>query len=399
MSRNLLSVVEEYLRSPEVQHRKNAVTAFAILADEKATAKLIDTALMDAEPGVRQRAEQEILSFGPTEQDRVVKTVKVGLEDPRKRQAAFLLLGRLRSNGWKMSLSRWSLLIWLRLTWRLNLQLYPVRNWRFRTRAWKYGLLGAAAAAVIMGPIFLRSWKLDDYRGFIGYGLGLAFLSPVIAVFATQRTTPIGLYADALLGFFAEILATFLFAFLGFGIVIMLYILYASPYAILEYEKWFLLTPLIIPAFIALVRAGTIFGYGRFVNRRWNWFTQIAMGVATGTLGLTFINFIAWILDEYNEALMSTIGSWWIFLFVTSFITANAFAGIDNQNSPIRPIFGRLGTIVCILVLIPFIAIVGTVLILGRGAYDQHEKGPLLNTVFEKVTSTRRPTPTPFPED
>jgi hypothetical protein len=393
MSKNLLNVVEEYLRSPEVQHRKNAVTAFAIMADEQASAMLVDIALTDTEPGVRQRAEEELLAVAPAQQKEVIETTKRRLDDPKKRQAAYLFLGRLRSNGWNVSLNRWPLLMWLRLTWGLNLHLYPVRNWRFRTRAWKYGLLGAAAGVAFMGMVFLRSWQLQDYGGFILYSFLLVILSPVIAAAATQRTTPIGLYADRLLGFVTEVLATFLFAFMCLGVVLIPYTVFISSIAPHD-EDWLFLSPLIIPAFLAVVRIGTIFGYGRFVNRRWNWFAQIVMGVAIGTLALTTLNLIGWTLGM-PESFMAGL---WVLLVTTSFIAANAFAGIDNQTSPIRSVVGRLGTVACILILVPFIGIVGTVLVMGRAAYSDHsQRGPTLNTVFEKITGTPAPSPTPYP--
>src|SRR5215213_840473 len=116
MSQNLLNLVEEFRRSPEIQHRKNAVTALAVIADEEATARLVEVALTDLVPDVRERAEKEILALGPNVRDGVTEIAIRELEQKKKRQATYIMLGRFRSNGWEIPFSRTPFLTWLRLS-------------------------------------------------------------------------------------------------------------------------------------------------------------------------------------------------------------------------------------------------------------------------------------------
>jgi hypothetical protein len=393
MSQYLLNLVEEFRRSPEIQHRKNAVTALAVIADQEATARLVEVALTDLVPDVRERAEKEILALGPNVRDGVTEIAIRELEQKKKRQAAYIMLGRFRSNGWEIPFSRTPFLTWLRLSLGLNGQLYPLRNMKFRTRSWKHGLLGGVVAVAFLSIVFFRSWQLKDYGGFTAISVFLAFCSPLLAILATQRTSPIGLYAHHLLGFLTETVTTLFFASLCFIGLLLLYFFLSRGY--IGSDWWVLLMPLIMGVFVAIVRGGTIIAYGRFNNRMWNWWTQVVIGVATGTLLLTIINFIAWgtSTDFSYDTLSRVIGVMWIVLFPTSIITANAFAAIDNEISPIRPIIGRLGTALCILILIPFLAVTTLVFKLGKDAYV-YSRGPVLNHVFNKIT--RRPERAPI---
>src|SRR3712207_3033598 len=99
MSRDPLSIVDEFLRYPDPQMRKNAVTALALVESEKAIRRLVEIALSDSEPQVRKRAEDEILRLDGQQAEWAVEALGAAMKDSERRLLAYAALGRLRSRG------------------------------------------------------------------------------------------------------------------------------------------------------------------------------------------------------------------------------------------------------------------------------------------------------------
>src|SRR5262245_56552188 len=105
-------IVKEFSDSPSEQHRKNAATALAVLADdEKSLRELFRLALSDKSPDVWGRAENEIADLPKKHLETVLKWLRDELEMGGPNQlSAYRVLGRLRKAGVPIELPAMSIL-------------------------------------------------------------------------------------------------------------------------------------------------------------------------------------------------------------------------------------------------------------------------------------------------
>lgn len=352
MASNTLSIIEEFLRSGEPQIRRNAITALAVMNDQDSVRLIIDTALKDPDAGVRRRAEEEILLLDEESQAGVTEALMESLKskDSQSQQLAYAFLARLKSRG--MTLTN----VWLpwgsrmRLASSMNLHVYPARKWSYRLRGFRPGLLGTLAGLIFFVPYVLNvlrpheSWT--SFIRFIVATLTILLVGTLLAIFATQYTTPINLQLNRRTALLVEVLITTVCVIVGmyFFYLLISKILQDSP--TLRANGVDSLNQLLLPLHLGLmagaVRAGTIIAFGRFkVSRHFrskslNWVIQVASGILVGFSVMTIILLI-YSLGNSPIPLDVRIAAWLSFL-ATAVGLASAFANVDGEAPPQLPV-------------------------------------------------------------
>ncbi len=346
MPNNALAIIEEFLRAPDAQVRKNALTALAVFADDETEiTQLIEVALNDPEIEIRRRAEKEISSLKGEAFSSALQQLHVALSKQSTSITAYALLGRLRSRGIEVSTPELSLFQRLQLAAKLNKSLYPTRDWKFRLRSWKYGLLGGVIGLALVG-FFLSVTAKVRPEDFIDLVIPTLIFAPCVAVFVTARASPIALQFDRFAAFLVEV-----------GTAIMLGFLFSFLAILVTFNKLDLkdaLNALIfMPLIIGVARAGTFLAHGIFKNRKWNLWVQIIVGAMAGVMAHTLITFIFWRRLAPN-AQGSFFPTTWVNLLPISLCAATAFAFIDRQAPPVRAVAGRVGLPICLLIVVLF---------------------------------------------
>lgn len=390
-------IVEEFLRSPDPQSRKNALTALAVMAeDEQCAERLAESALTDADAGVRKRALAEIVSLPEGSLERAAWTAWNGLKDESTEQNAYAVLGHLRGIGKPVPKPEGALPQYKRfvLAWGLKNHLNPARDWTFRLRAWKTalagGLLGIAA-------VMIAFFKMTDWSGNGYYVIPplLLMLAVAAGVAAAQHTTPVNLYYDSRPAFLVEVGAAVAYSLLA-AVPLLLVLAISGPE---EAPKW-LTVILGVPVVVGAARAATLLSYGVAKGRRRNVVLQTLVAAGTLLLLLTAFNFFIWLFsspstrltDEHAWAyrysyagvydVYMMLEAAWIALFPVGLAAALSFAVIDNKSAPVRPAAGRLSKIFSYLVIV-----LSAALVLGNWAasYRSQYKTPNVNSTFNKL--------------
>lgn len=408
MSNNAFYIVEEFLRSHEPQARRNALSALALMEDEKSVGRLCAVALGDEDEGVRRRAADEIVSLPDGPLSYAIGVLRDGLQDEAQSQRAYAVLGRLQSLG-KRSPGRLelSLLARLRRAWAMNIYLEPTRNYPYRVRAWQPALIGATFFAVLLSPFFgiQAEWAQADY---IGYPFLMILLSVLTCIFATQRATPINLYLDRKAAFLVETAAVFIFSLL---ISALLFLVALLDFFSGEDTQWFSLI-FGVPVVAAATRAATLFSFGVVRGRRTNLAFQVCVAFATVFLLLAAFNFFIWQInprvmtppvvyqgryepdDAVPEAVRAVntrilygevvsqyraVQSMWVFLLPLAGAAAFVFASVDKKSPPVGPVAGRAGVAFSVAAVGLSAALLGATLAVGRGRTGAVN----LNSTFE----------------
>lgn len=367
MPHNALAIVEEYLSVTDIQVRKNALTALAVFAnDETEIAKLIEVALNDPEIEIRRRAEKEITLLNSEALYIALMQLHTAISEKSTSLKAYALLGRLRSKGIDTGTPKLSLIQRLRLAANLNWSLYPARGVSFRLRALKYGLLGAILAISLIG-LFLYVTTRVDLREFINLVVMTVIFGPIAAALITQRTSPIAFQFDRFAAFLVEVGMTMLFSLLCSLLLVVILLL----------DRWkgsnALEVLIFVPLIVGSTRAGTILAHGIFRRQRRNLWAQISIGAMAGFLVQTLITFLLWQTigtDGWTPYKFYYEGSFllfkWAFFLPLSFCMATAFAFIDLQAPPFKPIAGRASLPLCFLIAVLFISLTSLTIVKTR---------------------------------
>jgi hypothetical protein len=362
MPNNALAIVEEFLRAPDAQVRRNALTALAIFAnDETEIAQLIEVALNDPEIEIRRRAEKEVGLLTGESLNIALRQLHAALCDKSTSLTSYALLGRLRNKGIDITTPELSLFQRLRLAASLHRWLYPRRDWQFHLRSWKFGLLGAILALFLLG-FFLSVTARVKLEAFTILAFVTALLTPIAAACITQRTSPIAFQFDRFAAFLVEVGRAVFFSFLCSLLLVFILILGLTD--LLDAMEVLIFIPLIVGS----VRAGTILAHGIFRRQTWNLWAQIGIGSMTGVLVHTLITFLLWKelgldrLGVFPYESGAFLVSGWAYFLPLSFCTATAFAFIDRQALPVRPVAGRAGLPACILIALLFLSLTSLVM-------------------------------------
>jgi WD40 repeat protein len=354
MSIKAITVIEEFLRSPAEQHRKNAVTALAALGEKESIARLTDIALTEQDAVSRNRAEQEILSLKGEQLDYAIWLLEVATGNPAQRRIANGILGRLNDQGQVINPPRKSLLTRLRLAFSLHHYLYPSRTMRFRFRSWKSGLLSGLICIVLQFTIFKLAgyWRSINSIEIISLAVLMLILSFIIAILVTQRASPISFHRDRPVAVVVEPVVASFYSF--FIAIILALFLWGISIEDLGSFSQMLLTICLITGLAGLVRAGAIFGYGVFSGPRLNKAAQVTTGLMFIILSITLVLFIGWLQTWGDNSgnnpwlIMSWMldyksirGMSWVILTPPAITMAFAFARLDNEHGPVRRMASR----------------------------------------------------------
>jgi hypothetical protein len=332
-----LSIMEEFLRSGEPHIRKNALTALSVIKYEESAKLIAQTALEDADAGVRRTAEEEINSLDESLHESVIQELTKALtgKDPQKQQRAYALLGRLRSKGVNVSEARVPWGSRMRLATSMISYVYPVRTWSLRLRGWKPGLVGTLIGSFFFVLYIFSALKPQSLRQGLWFALGLLivlFVGILMAVLATQFTTPINLQLNRPAALLVEVLLSFLCVLFGLLILFILMGLTIPDFFYRSGSVWLILIPFYC-VLAATVRVGTIMVFGQFKGKRMNRSAQVMAGTLAGFLVMSIVYFIFWVNDAFKPDLEGSVALW-LSSFATAMGLANAFAKIDSEAPP-----------------------------------------------------------------
>jgi hypothetical protein len=373
VSSSALPIVEEFLRSSEPQHRKNALTALTVIGDQESVKIIAETALNDGDAGVRMRAVDKILSLDEKSMAGAMTVLSDALKgagaseqkrtDREKQERANALLGQLGSRGISVPEIGLPLVTRMRLAMMLNRYIYPVKGWDYHLRTWKAGLAGSAVGVVLalLGTTYFfflsenGSAVLDPlFVLLLIVATGaIVVAAMIVAVCATQLTIPINCYLSRLAALPVEVLIP---SVLGFAGAFSFYLLLDATLAIQSalssgYGNQFMKPAVIILlVFIGLLaggaRCGTILSFGIYDKPKLNWLAEVLAGTTAG-FAITGSLLLLLRLEFGLPSEGLWIGAMASLPFALA--CANAFASVDHEFAPVQPMRGDLGSALRVL--------------------------------------------------
>jgi hypothetical protein len=218
MSRDVMSIVEEFLHSDDERVRRNAVAALAALGrqeEEGGLAEhgiegLVQNALGGPDAEVRRWATHEILELPAQAHAGAVRQLHRALDRPSERARAYALLGLLYSRGTAIDLGRhpWSSRV--RIAREAAPVLDPTRAGTFRSDLAAPAMLGGAMGLVLILMLLAKVLRHQVENLDASLILVLLFAlaaAPVLAVVSSRRMNPVGLQPDRALALHTELLA------------------------------------------------------------------------------------------------------------------------------------------------------------------------------------------------
>ncbi|HJQ33106.1 MAG TPA: HEAT repeat domain-containing protein [Pyrinomonadaceae bacterium] len=374
MASNALPIIEEFLRAGTPQQRKNALTALTVIGDAACVRALAASALGDEDAGVRAHALDELASLGE-EKNAAVGVFEDELQsgDKAKSVRAYAVLGRLQSVGAYKTAVRPKRSRRLLLAASLYKHLYLVKNWDFRLRSWKAGLLGSLAGGLIFVPLTVLMYLRLDEQHFavydslpfsteriVFYMIGVLLIimgGAVMAMVASQRATPINLHISDIAAVFVEMVAATLLGFIG---ILGFYAVLNALLPKLPIVKNLLtIGYMVLTGVMAgVTRAASAMAFGIYVNRKMNWLAEVLAGTVAG-----FVVIAAAITISFGSGAMSADEARVIPMAALPFAMgcASAFASIDNASPPAKAPHGLSGFLLQILFFPAVIALGATV--------------------------------------
>jgi hypothetical protein len=354
MLRNIISIVEEYIRSPEPRLRRNAITALAAINSTESISGIVRVALSDHDVPVVQHAVAELLKLKEDALARALLELTIALANPREQQQAYYILGMLYGAGVKVTLPKQRLAVRLRLAASQTISHSQKGKWKERIRAWKpalYGHLGGIIALVSIVSISIGI----DWDSFLPALILCTFLGPLLAIVSTQWTKPIGHQMDRV----ASVAVEFGSAAFGALVFVPAVVFWIAPmFNIHMYGGWSFNTlttmgawAVILGIWVGIIRFGTALTYGIVRTRRGSKLAQCVIG---GMCGMIMITAVA--LMDWREG---TGGALWPMLFPMAFGVANAFAAIDGEGETRRPIYGKSRRLLCCGIAAAFVLVIG----------------------------------------
>ena len=137
-----------------------------MIDSDESIAELVKAAQSDTTASVRKHAEDELLGLTGDSAARAIKVLHAALDDAQKQMPTYVLLGRLRSRGFSVTMPAWGMLRRLRLVWAMRLYLYPTPTWAFRMRTLWPALLGGILGAFLFGGFCAMTMGLDSVSDF-----------------------------------------------------------------------------------------------------------------------------------------------------------------------------------------------------------------------------------------
>ena len=331
MNRSSLAVINEFLRAGG-ESRKNAVTALAALNTDESLRQLVEVATTDADPDVRKQAEREITGLDLSSDGRVVACLQAALNDRKKRQAAYALLGRLRNQGALIPTKRLPFLTSLRLAASVGSYLAPRRDFLFRTRGVKPAVVGGAIGFVVLVMLMLMVLGLTDMGSlsqifflcaafWVSSGLTLSQREPGMT-FQYKR--------------WAAVVVELIWAVVGGAAAALIFVGFVGLYQ----SGWLsMLIPLKLMGKMAILggvaRFGTLVSFGVFNRSQMDRYAQGIVAVACGLVFITAVPLsLGLVGDRYSQIN-------WLVLFPTAFAVAWTLASIDLSPYPRRPLFPK----------------------------------------------------------
>lgn len=319
-----LAIVEEYLRSSEHTVRIRALSALAAVKGEAGVQRIFRVALEDEETEVRRVAEKLLVQMKDKESSAaVVNALSMALSDPKLRNNAYLLAGRLSSQGFPLRGSGLRPLKRFQMAYSLRSLLYIQRDARFRPRMFKPVLMGSIVGAVFVVAFLFVAHVVNPTP--LVVGIPIAIVSGLVV---SQFAVPTYAQVDRVAGAIAEFARSFIWSLsavlilsaIGVGIMLQ-----DSVLAVL------FCLPITIPA----VRLGTLIGHGVFKEPRANQFAQevVGFGVGVGTVVLLIAVFFT-IGTEVADIVF-------LALLPACYAVAHTFASIDWTSTPRQPLLGR----------------------------------------------------------
>lgn len=338
MRANPLDIVEEYLRSPDPQVRRNAVTALAAIESDESLRKLATASLDNADSETQQRAVDEILNLRPDVAARTVKYFEDALGDKKKAVLAYAMLGRLRTNGVSAAAAGEPLFRRLYLAARVKRTPRRIRQWRFRLRAFFPTLLGWILGVVIL---VILTWAMHrnsiaDDGNTTAFLIVSGLVSCVLGLLVSQHESAFELQPSTVLAIVVEV-GYSLLSCLGLSLLVsLLYLLFAltdrDPDVATMVGKFLVK----VVALVIAIRLGTLAVFGIFSRRITNGLAELIVGACAGTILLTTIPILSRTVDDdYSNGT-------WIMLIPVCFAVALSFARSDAVCPKFWPIMGRL---------------------------------------------------------
>lgn len=374
MASNALPIIEEFVRTGTPQQRKNALTALTVIGDGECVRTLAAAALGDEDAGVRAHALDEVASLGEEKKTAVgVFEEELQGSDKAKSVRAYAVLGRLQSAGAYETAVRLTLRRRLLLAASLYKHLYLVKNWDFRLRSWRSGLLGSLVGSLILVPttawvylllpssnrpspgnLVYDSGPMSSQR-IIYYIIGVLLVmagGAVVSMVASQRATPINLHISHLAAVSVDLLAAFFLGFIGtLGYYAVLNALLPLPIIQNVQTIGFVL---LAGALAGAARGASALASGLYVNQTMNWLAEVLAGTAAG-----FVLVFVAVVISYSSGAMSNYEARFISMASIPFAMgcASAFGSIDIAIPPAKAPQGLSGLLVQILFLPAVIAL------------------------------------------
>lgn len=382
-------MIVEYLRSPDMQVRKNALTALSVLGTDRSVEAIIKLAMDDRHPeDVRERAEKELVRLQESGQKHAAAAIQKQMNgDPKTALRAYLLAGRIQSRGVPIGPPElsWTRRVQLAFQSHFHLKI-PVLD---RLRLVVPALLGGLAGALLFASVlFLTRAIRVDYDDSVTILFYLVLSGTLFAMAAGATSaifaTPVPQQVDR----FATLIVEPLLAALGSlalvmaGLLFWLFTSVTGRQATLGADIVLLLELALVAA---CVRVATIIAHG-VVRGRWrNTLIQTAAGASFGIMILTLIPIF--LTDPDMSMRAKDI---WYFAVPACFGLACAFARIDNPASPQGP---RPGWIETFLTMSLGAVLVGVLLLAGWVGMSERGRGNSEGIVYKAPRFAQASTP------
>jgi hypothetical protein len=378
MLRDIISIVEEYMRSAEPQLRRNAITALAAINSAESISGLVRVTLSDGDEPVVQHAVAELLKLKEESLARAVGELILALEKPLEQQRAYYILGMLYGAGVKVTLPKQRLSVRLRLDASQRSAHWQARKWKERIRAWKpalYGYLGGMMALVSIVSISIGL----NWDSFLPALALCAILGALVAIFSTQGTKPIGHQIDRVASLAVEFGSAACGAFVFVPVFVVLAPLFNLSFFGRHTWNWKALAmmgtwALGLGIFVGVMRIGTALTYGSMRTRRGN---QLAQCVIGGMCGMSMVTAVALINMRQGVS-----GPFWPLLFPIAFGVSNAFAAIDSECETRRAVYGKGVRLLCCGIAAAFVLVIGWKVVKNVGHF---KSGPEWQEAFSRL--------------
>jgi len=189
-----LEIIEEFLRSPDPQLRKNGLTALSVIGRTDTIDRLVEASFADTDPMVRARAESEMAHLQGDAASCAAEAIVRHLADPRREMAAYGLLSRLVRTGWVPAIpGSW----WQRAGRALRLVRSSPWLSAAKVRAIVVGLFGGACFSLVVWAFAVaasRLWPAVDEA--LAMTLLALLLGAFVAALVFARHVPLHEQAD-----------------------------------------------------------------------------------------------------------------------------------------------------------------------------------------------------------